>query len=47
VGAQGGTAAGKGKTVSATCIIARDIDAPTRTKPIEPRLLTSLEARTP
>jgi hypothetical protein len=27
--------AGKGKTVSATCIIAREIDAPVGAKPIE------------
>jgi hypothetical protein len=38
--------AGKGKTVSATCIIAREIDAPTGAKPIEWRLLTSRHAGT-
>ena len=39
--------AGKGKTVSATCIIAREIDAPDGAKPIEWRLLTNREAGTP
>ena len=39
--------AGKGKTVSATCIIAREIDAPPGVKPIEWRLLTNREAGTP
>jgi hypothetical protein len=38
--------AGKGKTVRATCIIAREIDAPAGVKPIEWRLLTNLEAGT-
>jgi hypothetical protein len=38
--------AGKGKTVSATCIIAREIDAPVGAKPIEWRLLTNREAGT-
>jgi len=38
--------AGKGKTVSATCLIAREIDAPAGAKPIEWRLLTSREAGT-
>jgi hypothetical protein len=36
--------AGKAKTVSAICIIAREIDAPAGTKPIEWRLLTRREA---
>ncbi len=39
--------AGKGKTVGATCIIAREIDAPPGAKPIEWRLLTNREAGTP
>lgn len=39
--------AGKGKTVSATCIIAREIDAPEGAKPIEWRLLTNRDAATP
>jgi hypothetical protein len=38
--------AGKGKTVSATCIIAREVDAPAGAKPIEWRLLTNREAGT-
>lgn len=38
--------AGKGKTVSATCIIAREIDAPPDVKPIEWRLLTNRDAET-
>jgi hypothetical protein len=38
--------AGKGKTVSATCLIAREIDAPAGAKPIEWRLLTNREAGT-
>lgn len=38
--------AGKGKTVSATCIIAREIDAPADVKPIEWRLLTNRDAET-
>lgn len=38
--------AGKGKTVNATCIIAREIDAPAGAKPIEWRLLTNREAST-
>lgn len=38
--------AGKGKTVSATCIIAREIDAPADVKPIEWRLLTNRDAKT-
>lgn len=38
--------AGKGKTVSATCLIAREIDAPTGAKPIEWRLLTNRAAAT-
>lgn len=33
--------AGKGKTVSATCIVAREFDAPAGVKPIEWRLLTN------
>lgn len=36
--------AGKGQTVCATCIIAREIDAPAGTKPIEWRLLTNRQA---
>jgi IS4 transposase len=38
--------ASKGKTVSATCIIAREVDAPAGAKPIEWRLLTNREAVT-
>jgi hypothetical protein len=38
--------AGKDKTVSATCLIAREIDAPAGAKPIEWRLLTNREAGT-
>lgn len=38
--------AGKGETVSATCIIAREIEAPPGAKPIEWRLLTNREAST-
>ncbi len=38
--------AGKGKTVSVTCLIAREIDAPTGAKPIEWRLLTNRKAST-
>jgi len=38
--------AGKGKTVSATCLIAREIDAPSGTKPIEWRLLSNRKAVT-
>jgi hypothetical protein len=38
--------AGKDRTVSATCLIAREIDAPAGTKPIEWRLLTSRKAAT-
>lgn len=38
--------AGKGKTVSATCLIAREIDAPAGVKPIEWRLLTNRGAGT-
>lgn len=38
--------AGKGKTVSATCIVAREYDAPPGVKPIEWRLLTNREAAT-
>jgi hypothetical protein len=36
--------AGKGKTVSATCLIAREYDAPASAKPIEWRLLTNRDA---
>jgi len=36
--------AGKGKTVSATSIVARDFDAPAGVKPIEWRLLKNLSA---
>ena len=39
--------AGKGKSVLATCVIAREIDAPDGVKPIEWRLLTNREAATP
>jgi hypothetical protein len=38
--------AGKGKTVSATCIVAREYDAPAGVKPIEWRLLSNREAAT-
>jgi len=38
--------AGTGKTVEATCIVAREYDAPTGTKPIEWRLLTNRIATT-
>lgn len=38
--------AGKGKNVNATCVIAREIDAPDGVKPIEWRLLTNREAAT-
>ena len=38
--------AGKDKTVSATCIIAREVEAPPGTKPIEWRLLTNRDATT-
>jgi Transposase Tn5 dimerisation domain/Transposase DNA-binding len=38
--------AGKGKTVSATCIVAREIGAPDDVKPIEWRLLTNRDAET-
>nr|WP_281178489.1 IS4 family transposase [Thauera butanivorans] len=38
--------AGKAGTVSATCIVAREIGAPSGTKPIEWRLLTNREAPT-
>jgi len=38
---------GKGKVVSATCIIAREIKAPDGVKPIEWRLLTNRQADTP
>jgi len=33
--------AGKGRAISATCVIAREVDAPARVKPIEWRLLTN------
>lgn len=36
--------AGKGKTVAATCIVAREFDAPAGVKPIEWRLLTNRAA---
>lgn len=36
--------AGKGETVSVTCIIARELDAPAGVKPIEWRLLTNRSA---
>ena len=39
--------AGKGTNVLATCVIAREIDAPDGVKPIEWRLLTNREAATP
>ena len=39
--------AGKGKSVVATCVIAREIDAQDGVKPIEWRLLTNREAATP
>lgn len=38
--------AGKGKTVSATCIVAREFDPPAGAKPIEWRLLTNRGAET-
>ena len=38
--------AGKGKTLPVTCIIAREIDAPKGTLPVEWRLLTNREAPT-
>jgi hypothetical protein len=38
--------AGKGKTISATCIVAREFDAPAGAKPIEWRLLTNRDAET-
>ena len=38
--------AGKGKSVVATCVIAREIGAPDGVKPIEWRLLTNREATT-
>jgi Transposase Tn5 dimerisation domain/Transposase DNA-binding len=38
--------AGKGKTLSATCVIAREYDAPVGAKPIEWRLLTNREVAT-
>jgi hypothetical protein len=37
--------AGKGRTVSATCIIAREVDAPAGVKPVEWRLLSNREAQ--
>jgi Transposase Tn5 dimerisation domain len=39
--------AGKDKSVVATCVIAREIDAPDGVKPIEWRLLTNREIATP
>ncbi|MBG6223447.1 hypothetical protein IWX79_004423, partial [Janthinobacterium sp. CAN_S1] len=39
--------AGKGKSVVATCVIAREIDAPDGVNPIEWRLLTNRKAATP
>ncbi|OFA04242.1 hypothetical protein DUGA2_25140 [Duganella sp. HH101] len=39
--------AGKDKSVIATCVIAREIDAPDGVKPIEWRLLTNRETATP
>lgn len=38
--------AGQGKTVSATCLIAREIYAPDRAKPIEWRSLNNCDADT-
>jgi hypothetical protein len=38
--------AGRGKTVSATCLIAREIDAPDSAKPIEWRLLSNRDVDT-
>lgn len=38
--------AGAGQTVRATCIIAREVDAPDATQPVEWRLLTNREAST-
>ena len=38
--------AGKGKTVSATCIVAREFDAPVGVTPVEWRLLTNRDAET-
>ena len=38
--------AGKGKTVSATCVVAREIDAPAGAKPVEWRLLSNRLAET-
>jgi hypothetical protein len=39
-------AAGKGSAVTVTCIVAREVDAPAGTKPIEWRLLTNRHAST-
>lgn len=38
--------AGKGKTITVTCIVAREFDAPAGVKPIEWRLLTNRDADT-
>jgi hypothetical protein len=38
--------AGQGRSVAATCLVAREFDAPAGVKPIEWRLLTNREATT-
>jgi IS4 transposase len=39
--------ASKGKSIAATCLVAREFDAPAGVKPIEWRLLTNRAATTP
>lgn len=46
MGAADRSARRQGQTVGATCVVAREYDAPTGVKPIEWRLLTNREAHT-